>query len=80
MPILSEKGKIGISINNNLQKLDGIHKFRKENYHGFISILLFDEFSPSTGTKDYEFETSSSTKKVQSLIEGHVRSNSNLVS
>lgn len=60
--------------------MDGILKFRKENYHGFISFLLFDEFSPSTGTKDYEFETSSSNKKVQSLIEGHVRGNSSLLS
>lgn len=60
--------------------MDGIHKFRKENYHGFISILLFDEFSPCAGTKDYEFETSSSSKKVQSLIEGHVWGNPRLLS
>ena len=64
----------------NKAKLDGIHKFRKQNYHGFISILWFDEFSPCTCTKDYEFETSSSAKKVQSLIEGHVRGNSSLLS
>ena len=76
MPILSEKGKIGISINNNFllsqlkirqswMKFTNLEKKITMDLYLFCCLMNLVHVQ---GTKDYEFETSSSIKKVQSLI------------